>query len=729
MHILEMQAAYGRLRGDSLRLEPGLNLIYAPNESGKSTWCSFIRTMLYGLPTRQSGPLADKNRFAPWTGEAMQGRMDLETDGRRWTVLRDTRRASAPMQDFSCTYTGTAQPVPEVNGQNLGETLLGVPREVFQRSAFIGQSGLAVSQDPELERRIAALLSTGQEDVSYSESYDRLKKQLNRRRHNKTGLIPALEQELLRMDDALRRQEELAAQLEDARAQLRQAQTRLEELEQRQAQWEALEKQEALRQWRETQEDLARRRQQLTALQQLDGNLPDRDTLARMQAQLELLEQAGGALAQARRTAQQRQTEAQEAQEAWSAHPLYPNDENQLRQQAEAMTAPAGPRKALPIAAVVLLCAAAAALALLPAPAKLIAAAIGAAAAVGLFLYYMVSRRRAADAAQTVQTRKTALQRQTEEYLRLREDARQAEDAARTAAASAEGLTQQLQGQLVTLLAQVQPFWPEANGADGVRVALTAALRRREALDGAALQVQKAQIRCDAISRHLPQPPLPDPEETLPRPVLSREQIDAALPQVRNQLREARSRVDSLTGQLRTMDSPESLQAQRDQCTRRLEALQAEYDAIALAMEALTQANTVLQTRFSPALGAETARIFSAITGGRYDKVLLDRNLSLSAQPAGDAMPRALSLLSQGAGDQLYLAVRLAICRMVLPRDKAAPLILDDALANFDDQRLAAALDWLLEESRTRQILLFTCHRREGDYLRQRVGVHMISLN
>ena len=726
MHILEMQAAYGRLRGDSLRLEPGLNLIYAPNESGKSTWCSFIRTMLYGLPTRQSGPLADKNRFAPWTGEAMQGRMDLETDGRRWTVLRDTRRASAPMQNFACTYTGTAQPVPEVNGQNLGETLLGVPREVFQRSAFIGQSGLAVSQDPELERRIAALLSTGQEDVSYSESYDRLKKQLNRRRHNKTGLIPQLEQEQARLDDALRRQAELSAQLENAREQQCTAQTRVEELEQRRAQWEALEKQEALRQWREAQEDLARRSQQLTALQQLDGNLPDRDTLARMQAQLELLEQAGGTLTQARRIAQQRQTEAREAQEVWSAHPLYPNNENQLRQQAEAMTAPAGPGKALPIAAGVLLCAAAAALALLPAPAKLIAA-IGAAAAVGLFLYYMASRRRAAAAAQTVQTRKTALQRQTEEYLRLREDALQAEDAARTAAASAEGLTQQLQGQLVTLLAQVQPFWPEANGADGVRVALTAALRRREALDGAALQVQQAQIRCDAMSRHLPQPPLPDPEETLPRPVLSREQIDAALPQVRNQLREARSRVDSLTGQLRTMDSPESLQAQRDQCTRRLEALQAEYDAIALAMEALTQANTVLQTRFSPALGAETARIFSAITGGRYDKVLLDRNLSLSAQPAGDAMPRALSLLSQGAGDQLYLAVRLAICRMVLPRDKAAPLILDDALANFDDQRLAAALDWLLEESRTRQILLFTCHRREGDYLRDHA--HVISLN
>lgn len=726
MRILDMQAAYGRLRGDTLRLEPGLNVICAPNESGKSTWCSFLRTMLYGLPTRQSGPLADKNRYAPWTGEAMQGRMDLDAGGQLWTVLRGTRRVGAPMGDFSCTYTGTSQPVPDITGQNLGETLLGVPREVFQRSAFIGQSALTVTQDPELERRITSLLSTGQEDVSYSESYDRLKKQLNRRRHNKTGLIPALEQELLRMDDALRRQEELATQLEDARAQLRQAQTRLEELEQRQAQWDALEKQAALRQWREAQEDLSARQQQLTALEQLSGDLPDRDALARMQAQLDLLDRSRDTLTQARRIAQQRQTEAQTAQEAWSAHPLYPNDEKQLRQQAEAMTAPAGPGKALPIAAGVLLCAAAAALARLPAPAKLIAA-IGAAAAVGLFLYYMASRRRAADAAQTVQTRKTALQRQTEEYLRLREDARQAEDAARTAAASAEGLTQQLQGQLVTLLAQVQPFWPEANGADGVRVALTAALRRREALDGAALQVQKAQIRCDAMSRHLPQPPLPDPEETLPRPVLSREQVDAALPQARDLLQAARSRVDGLTGQLRSMDSRESLQAQQDQCRAQLDTLQAEYDAIALAMDALTQANNHLQNRFSPALGAETARIFSALTAGRYDKVLLDRSLSLSAQPAGDAVPRALALLSQGAGDQLYLAARLAICRMVLPQDKAAPLILDDALANFDDTRMAAALDWLLEESRTRQILLFTCHRREGDYLRDRA--HVISLN
>ena len=81
-------------------------------------------------------------------------------------------------------------------------------------------------------------------------------------------------------------------------------------------------------------------------------------------------------------------------------------------------------------------------------------------------------------------------------------------------------------------------------------------------------------------------------------------------------------------------------------------------------------------------------------------------------------MAHDVPFLSQGAADQLYLAVRLAICDMVLPRDRACPVLLDDALVNFDDERMAAALDYLLELSERRQVLLFTCQRREGDYLR-----------
>ena len=63
-----------------------------------------------------------------------------------------------------------------------------------------------------------------------------------------------------------------------------------------------------------------------------------------------------------------------------------------------------------------------------------------------------------------------------------------------------------------------------------------------------------------------------------------------------------------------------------------------------------------------------------------------------------------------------------------LPADKRVPLILDDALVTFDDERLHAALDYLLEESQRRQILLFTCQKREMDYLEGRENVTVTHL-
>ena len=103
------------------------------------------------------------------------------------------------------------------------------------------------------------------------------------------------------------------------------------------------------------------------------------------------------------------------------------------------------------------------------------------------------------------------------------------------------------------------------------------------------------------------------------------------------------------------------------------------------------------------------------LTDGRYDQVLLDQNLQVTARPAGQAINRPLQALSSGTGDQLYLAVRLAICDLVLPPE--APLVLDDALAVFDDERMGAALSLLRELSQKRQILLFTCHTREKAWL------------
>ena len=64
MKILSMTATFGKLSHQTLTLEPGMNIIHAPNEWGKSTWCAFITAMLYGIDTRQQttkSALADKS--------------------------------------------------------------------------------------------------------------------------------------------------------------------------------------------------------------------------------------------------------------------------------------------------------------------------------------------------------------------------------------------------------------------------------------------------------------------------------------------------------------------------------------------------------------------------------------------------------------------------------------------------------------------------------------------
>ena len=73
-------------------------------------------------------------------------------------------------------------------------------------------------------------------------------------------------------------------------------------------------------------------------------------------------------------------------------------------------------------------------------------------------------------------------------------------------------------------------------------------------------------------------------------------------------------------------------------------------------------------------------------------------------------LPHSGLYLSKGTVDQIYLAVRLAVCDLCLPD---APLVLDEALAAFDDVRAKRALELLQELSAQRQILLFSCHHRE----------------
>ena len=724
--IRRMTATFGKLQGNTLELSPGLNILEAPNETGKSTWCAFLLSMLYGINSRErdrTGFIADKNRYMPWNGGTMSGRLECRAGNQELTLLRTTRRATAPLGEFQATYTGTGDLVPGLTGPTCGELLLGISREVYERSAFIRQSGLAISQDAGLERRIASLISSGEEDTSFSEATEVLKKQLNRRRHNKTGQIPALEAELAEV----RRQIEDARHLEQT---LKQALAQVDTLAQQEAllqaelahldSWEAQQKQKDLVQAQQAAQEAKQRADTLRGRLEAE-HIPENDTIARLRGAIVNLETVRKSVDKARAERDEAMKQMLRAEAAVSESPFAGQSVEQVRRE---VASPPSGTPSYTAAAVLAVCGLLAAAALCwglwsmgPLPALGCSAAAVLASAGGAWALRRAARQKAqADALlkRYGTTDTDAITALANTYYKLYEaqEAAQANVNAKTATADAlyATLTSNEQG----ILLEVRRFAPAAYNIPTADTLLRqCAVRRRE------LQEADAAAREAAMRRDLTAGQVPAAEESsapLSPPARSRDAVTLALEDIRGQLSAARSTADQLSGRLHAGGDPVVLQSEAARLENEIHTLETEYDAIAMAMEVLDQANTTLQNRFSPALGRRAAEIFRAMTADRYGSVTLDRSLHLTAETTTDGLYRDASLLSAGTVDQLYLAVRLAICDLVLPNEDPAPIVLDDALSNFDDARAHAALRWLKDAARNRQILLFACQSREASF-------------
>lgn len=680
MDFQHIEATFGKLEHRSLSFSKGLNIIEAPNESGKSTLLAFLRVMLYGFPPRERGAMADKNRYAPWSLSPMRGTLALTCEKGGITLQRDTARANSPMGRFSAVYTGSGEAVDGLTAADCGETLLGVPCEVYERSAFIRQSSLTVDASAELERRIAALITTGEEGQSFSEASAALKKQLNARKYNKSGRIPALEAEISAQERALdelsqltrskRKAEEALAAFDAEEASLRE-QLRTHDLcDAQDARRAAAEARQA---WQSTENKAEHLRRAL-----IEQNVPARDALEQGRARLNALSSLKAA------DAQKRCDDAEAALSDFDARP------------AER------PRSLLPyiiVSAVLLLLFIF--VSALPSPVALAGCIVSGAALAALLVLNWNNARKVRAA-----------------HEEKRGVLEQALRDARSDAAAQQKLYDAAARELLVLI--------PAGDISRVGAYLDAALQKYAELDALTREARDLSLRCELLSARVPKGDIPD--EPTERPARSRTELQTALDALAQRRREAQSTFDYTSGRCRAIGDAAELEAALTQKRDELAQKQAEYDAIALAMESLQSANTALQNRFSPALSRRAGELFSRLTGGKYESVLLDRTFSAQAGETGESVSHDAQLLSLGTLDQLYLAVRLAICESALPADDPPPIVLDDALVRFDDERCRAALELLLEESKSRQILLFTCQHRESAYLSGRDGVTFLSL-
>lgn len=626
MKLLQLTATFGCLENETLDFDGGFTLIGAPNGAGKSTWCAFLRTMLYGLDTRQrdkKGAPADKNRYRPWSGSPMEGRMVCR-QGDRTLEIRRTSANGVPMGDFFAIDRDTGLPVPGLTAENVGETLTGVSREVFDRSVFLRQTNLAVTHSQELEKRMAALVTAGEEEVSWSEADERLRTWQRRRRYHKSGLLPQLEEEEQALLEAQR-------QTADLRQSLAQAQARADTLRRQKEHWDnrlALEtdKLETVNQQRYAEAAAA-----LDAALLRVHTLGDREAAEQEDLALEddLSEEMG-----------------------------------EIREELKG-------RKRLMTGFVLVV----------------VLLTLGCAALFGIPRYIEPN---VADFPVSIPILPLFLYAAVAGVLWV----------------------------LVVLFTLIKAVCDHRSRRELEELRLRAVEndrlreRRERTWTEALAQRDQAQKYLDAVSQQgTPAPNLPPEAEAC-----------------RTALHAAEQEVANLQGRLDALGDPILVDARLDSVRERIALLQADYDAMDVALEALRESDSQLHARFSPQLSDRAGTYFSRLTGGRYTRVDLSRGMELTVREGESLTDQPLAYLSQGTADQLYLALRLAVADLVLPEPEEAPVVLDDALITLDDTRLTLALETLLELSKNRQVILFTCQSREFRVLKNHPEVRTVRL-
>ncbi len=144
--------------------------------------------------------------------------------------------------------------------------------------------------------------------------------------------------------------------------------------------------------------------------------------------------------------------------------------------------------------------------------------------------------------------------------------------------------------------------------------------------------------------------------------------------------------------------------------------------ALMLARDVLIEAGHEIKRTFAPDIDRRMSRIITGLTSGRYADLRGDDKLTLKvAVPESGDVKSALEL-SGAAADQMYLALRLTMADLLTCEGESLPLFMDEVFSQFDDSRTTLALKYLYDNYRDKQIVLFTCKRREVELARQICG-------
>lgn len=170
---------YGTLSNFELRFDEQLTVINEENGFGKSTLCSFIMAMFYGLPSTTKRKVEENERKlrAPWQGGNFGGTLDFEINGKEYRIERFFgQKANSDTFRLFDLKKGTES---RDYSENIGAEIFSIDAEGFRRSIFFPQLDSVTSANVSITAKLMDLIENSDDMSNFDNAMGVLKKRKN----------------------------------------------------------------------------------------------------------------------------------------------------------------------------------------------------------------------------------------------------------------------------------------------------------------------------------------------------------------------------------------------------------------------------------------------------------------------------------------------------------------------------------------------------------------------
>lgn len=174
---------FGKLKNNNIELSDGINVIFGENESGKSSMLKFISAMLYGVSKNKNGKeISDFDKFKPWKTEEFSGKINYTLDsGESFEVYREFKKKNPIIYNSNKEDISKSFKIDKTKGIEFFSEQTGIDEETFYSTAISEQEGLRLSKSSQASiiQKISNLISSGDDNISYRKSMDKINKMQN----------------------------------------------------------------------------------------------------------------------------------------------------------------------------------------------------------------------------------------------------------------------------------------------------------------------------------------------------------------------------------------------------------------------------------------------------------------------------------------------------------------------------------------------------------------------